>query len=349
MTKKFLSRRQVQRGQLHEPKSARRRLLSKVVLILTLLPLLLGSNCRPSATKTYRIGLGPWVGFGPLYLAQEKGFFKEAGVNVELIVLTGLAERNSALKSGQVDGLAAPVDYFVLSAGNRLETTIVMEIDESVGGDGIVANPSIQKFEDLRGKKVAFQQGLPSEFFLRALLQQHGMRLEQLNTIDMETAQAGAAFIAKQLDAACVWEPWLTKAKEEGRGRILASTKDYPNLIVDCLAFNKDVVAQHPDDVQKIVNAIFRAIDYWKAHPEEANSIMAPHFQVDAAKYGVILSGAKFADLSRNQQYFGTAAAPGPIFDVATRASAIWMDAKVIQVTVKPETIISTSFVQGGK
>lgn len=333
-------------GQTNRRAPGRRRLFLLLVLIITT-PLLLSSSCKGPSTKTYRIGLGPWVGFGPLYLAQEKGFFKDAGVAVELNVLTGLAERNSALKSGQIDGLAAPVDYFVLSAGNHLETTIVMEIDESVGGDGIVANKSIQKFQDLKGKKVAFQRGLPSEFFLRALLQNNGMRLEELNAIDMETAQAGAAFIAKQIDAAAVWEPWLTKAKEQGGGHILASTKEYPNLIVDCIAFNKDVVAQHPEEVQKIVNAIFRAIDYWKAHPDEANTIMAPHFQVDAAKYALILSGAKFADLARNQQYLGSASAPGPIFDVAKRASTIWMDAKVIQVPVKPEAIISTSFVQG--
>lgn len=330
-------------------RSRKVRLLFSLLSIIVFTPLLLSSSCKGPSAKTYRIGLGPWVGFGPLYLAQEKGFFKEAGVPVELSVLTGLAERNSALKSGQVDALAAPVDYFVLSAGNHLETTVVMAIDESVGGDGIVANKSIQKFEDLKGKRVAFQRGLPSEFFLRALLKDHGMRLEDLNGIDMETAQAGAAFIAKQIDAAGVWEPWLTKAQEQGGGHVLASTKEYPNLIVDCIAFNKDIVAQHPDDVQKIVNAIFKAIDYWKAHPEEANAIMAPHFQVDAAKYALILSGAKFGDLARNQQYFGTAAAPGPIFDVGRRASAIWLEAKVIQVPVKPEAIISTTFVQGGK
>jgi NitT/TauT family transport system substrate-binding protein len=330
-----------------EVKNSRR--LFALLALIALLPLLVSSSCKGPATKTYRIGLGPWVGFGPLYLAQEKGFFRDAGVTVDLSVLTGLSERNSALKSGQVDALAAPVDYFVLSAGNHLETTIVMEIDESVGGDGIIANSSIQKFEDLKARRVAFQRGLPSEFFLRALLQQHGMRLEDLKAIDMETAQAGAAFIAKQLDAAGLWEPWLTKAKEQGGGHILASTKDYPNLIVDCVAFNRDVVSQHADDVQKIVNAIFRAIDYWKDHPQEANAIMAPHFQVDAAKYAVILSGARFADLARNQQYFGTANTPGPVFDVAKRASALWLDAKVIQTPVKPETIISTNFVQGGK
>src|ERR1700730_10589347 len=93
------------------------RRLVALLTIIVLTPLLLSSSCKGPSTKTYRMGLGPWVGFGPLYLAQEKGFFKDAGVSVELSVLTGLAERNSALKSGQVDALAAPVDYFVLSAG----------------------------------------------------------------------------------------------------------------------------------------------------------------------------------------------------------------------------------------
>jgi NitT/TauT family transport system substrate-binding protein len=82
------------------------------------------------------------------------------------------------------------------------------------------------------------------------------------------------------VDAAVVWEPWLTKAKEGGNGRVLASTRDYRNLIVDVLAFNKNVVAKNPGDVHKIVNALFKAIDFWKRDPLEADKIMAPHFQL---------------------------------------------------------------------
>ncbi len=303
--------------------------------------------CSQTTQPAYRIGLGPWVGFGPFYLARDKGFFKEAGINAELIVLTGLAERNSALKSGRIDALAAPVDYFVLSAGNRLETTIVMAIDESTGGDGIVTRKDVTKVEDLRGKRVAYQQGLPAEFFLRALLQGK-VKLNELQVTDLQTADAGAAFIAGKVDAAVVWEPWLTRAVEEGNGRVLASTKDYPDLIVDCLAFNKDIVARAPEDVQKIVNAVLRAIEYWKEHQDESNRIMAPYFELDAAKYAAILSGARFADLPRNKQYFGTGQKPGPIFDVARRASDIWAEAKVIETPISPPAIISTRFVEQG-
>jgi len=214
---------------------------------------------------------------------------------------------------------------------------------ESDGGDGIVAKKSIRSFEDLRGKRVAFQRGLPSEFFLRALLQEHQMSLGDLNAVDMETSQAGAAFISNRLDAAGLWEPWLTRAAQEGNGYILASSRQFPNLIVDCLAFTDRTLQQQPEDVQRIVNAILKAIEYWKGNPNDANRIMAPHFQVDAAKYATLINGgARFCDLARNRAYFGSDAS-SPIFQVAQRASQIWLDAKVISAAVNPGSVASPS------
>jgi NitT/TauT family transport system substrate-binding protein len=328
------------------------KLLRKNVFVLFFVTVMLfvtASGCenlsKNTSSQSYRIGLGPWIGFGPIYLAREKGFFKEVGIQPELTVITGLAERNSALKAGRIDALAAPVDYFVLSAGNNLKTTTVMAIDESVGGDGIVAKKSIKSFKELKGKKVAFQRGLPGEFFLRVLLQNNGMVLEDIKPVDMETAQAGAAFIAGQVDAAVVWEPWLSKATEKGNGFVLASTKQYPNIIVDCLAFNQSVVEKAPQDVQKIVNAIFKAIAYWEKNPDESNKIMAPFFEVNATKYAAILSGARFTNSIRNREYFGTKESPGAIFEVGNQASNVWLKAKAINSPVDSRSIISTDFV----
>jgi NitT/TauT family transport system substrate-binding protein len=317
-------------------------LLLAIAVILAGPSYLVLQSCAsaPVRQHTWKIGLGPWVGFGPLYLAQEKGFFREAGLETELVVLTGLAERNSALKSGGIDALAAPVDYFVLSAGNNLETSIVMMIDESTGGDGIVARGKIKEIRDLKGKRVAVQRGLPGEFFLRALLQRSSLSIDDLKTTDMETAQAGAAFISKKIDAAVVWQPWLDRAKSEGGGHILASTRDFPDLIVDCLAFNKDVVAKDPDGVQKIINAVFRAIQYIRQNQAESYGIMAPHFQVDAQKYAALVSDLEFADVARNRRYFA-----GPIFEVGKTASEIWLQAKNISKPVEPQTIIEPKFI----
>ena len=222
-----------------------------------------------------------------------------------------------------------------------------MAIDESTGGDGIVTRRTSPKSK-ISGENVSRFSGASSRVFPPRPSPGNKVNLNELQVTDLQTADAGAAFIAGKVDAAVVWEPWLTRAVEEGNGRVLASTKEYPDLIVDCLAFNKDIVARSPEDVQKIVNAVLRAIEYWKEHQDESNRIMAPYFELDAAKYAAILSGARFTDLPRNKQYFGTGQKPGPIFDVARRASDIWAEAKVIETPMSPPAIISTRFVEQG-
>jgi NitT/TauT family transport system substrate-binding protein len=114
------------------------------------------------------------------------------------------------------------------------------------------------------------------------------------------------------------------------------------------LAFNQEVVRQKPGEVQKIVNAIFKAIHFAGDHPKEAIAIMAPYFQVDPAKYEKILQGVNFTGLKRNREYFGTPGKPGPIIQVASRASQIWEQAGVIARPVNPEDIITTDFVIRG-
>jgi NitT/TauT family transport system substrate-binding protein len=310
--------------------------------------LFLGANssCTSKPGHKFHIAVGPWVGFGPLYLAQDKGFFREAGIDVKLTVLTGLAERQSALKSGSIDGLAAPIDSFVLAAGNGVEALVVMAIDESSGGDGIVSRSGIKMPKELKGKRVAVQRGLPGDFFLRTLLQRNGMSMSDLDIVDMETAQAGAAFLAKQVDAAVVWEPWLTKAADSG-GRILASTRDFPNLIVDCLGIRKAKIDTDRQGVQALVNSILRAIRYAKSHPAESARLMAPYFQVDAGKFEAITGGLRFCDLTRNREYFGVgSAATPPIHEVSRIASSIWSEAKVMARPVDPVSLVSFDFVK---
>jgi NitT/TauT family transport system substrate-binding protein len=306
----------------------------------------LASAGRSEARKPLTIGLGPWIGFGPFYLAREKGFFKEAGVDVDLVVLTGLAERNSALRAGHIDALAAPVDYFVFGAGNGLPSLIVAAVDESSGGDGIVAKNEIRRVEDLRGRKIAFQRGLPGEFFLRSLLDNCGISMDEVQGFDMETANAGAAFLAGRVDAAVVWEPWLSKASEGG-GRVLASTRDFPGLIVDVLAFNPDSARRRPADVRRVVSALLRAVEYWKTNPDEANKIMAPRFQVSPEKFAAILSGARFMDLHGNRAFFGSGGKESPVRVVVDRAVKVWGQAGILRTPFDPGSLATSMFLPG--
>ena len=196
-------------------------MLKKTIIIGLGCLLFFGCNGRsggPQGKGPLRIGLVTWLGYGPFYIAQEKGYFKENNVDVQLEKIEGDVERRAAIASGNLDAIALTLDSMIVLRSNGIPLKTVMAIDASNGGDGLVAIQSINSVEDLKGHEIAFPSGLPSHFFLYSVLKEHGMKMSDIKPIVMDADQAGAAFASGKIDAAVTWEPWLSKAREVGRG-----------------------------------------------------------------------------------------------------------------------------------
>src|SRR4030042_6599671 len=100
------------------------------------------------------------------------------------------------------------------AAENPIPVKQVLALDDSHGGDGIVAKKEIKTVKDLKGKTVAAQLGAGASYFwLNYVLAQNGMKLSDLKTIDMKAGDAGSAFVAGKVGVAVTWEPWLSQAK----------------------------------------------------------------------------------------------------------------------------------------
>src|SRR5207302_4027509 len=179
----------------------------------------------PGNTPPLRIGLVTWIGYGPLYIAQEKGFFREQKLDVDLQRIEGDVERRAAIASGRLDGIALTLDSMIVLRTNGIPLRTVMAIDVSNGGDGIVAVKDIHSIEDLKGKQIAFPMGLPSHFFLYSALKTRNMDISAVKPINMDADAAGSAFASGNLDAAVTWEPGLSKADEVGLGHILMDSR----------------------------------------------------------------------------------------------------------------------------
>ena len=213
------------------------------------------------------IGLSPWPGWFVWYLVEEKGFFKKEGVNVTLKWFPVYSDSLSALSTGQIDANSQTLSDTLAPASKNIALKAVLVNDNSNGGDGIVVKPDIQSIKDLKGKRVATELGTVDHMLLLTALEQNGMGEKDINYINMAVNDAGPAFIAGKLDAAVLWEPFLSKAIKDGKGKLLFSSKDTPGLIPDLLVFRKDITDKRPDDVKKIVRAWFDALDYWKQNP----------------------------------------------------------------------------------
>lgn len=301
------------------------------------------SGSSKKSSEPLKVTLPTWTGYGPLFLAQEKGFFEENGIEVELSIVEGLAERKQALASGKIDGMATALDVQVSLAASSIPVSVVWVLDDSYGGDGILVKNDINDIQDLKGKTMAFEVGSTSHMLALTALQQGGLTEDDVEVIQMSAGDAGAAFAAGKVDAAVTWEPWLSKGSE-ANGKILLTTKDLPGIIVDTISFKEDVIKNRPDDVKAFVKAMGQAMDFWKSNKEEADEIMAKGLKIDTAEFVATEEGLKFFTKEDNAELFGTSDNKGSIYEAAKNAIKFYKEQGIITKEPNVEDVINPSF-----
>jgi len=303
-----------------------------------------------AAEKPFTIGLVTWPGYGPLFIAKEKNLV--TGLNIDLKVIDDTAARRAAFKSGAIDMIAETVDSFASGKpGYQMGSKTVYKTDESRGGDGLIADDSIKNINDLKGKKVAFPEGLPGHFLLLKLLNMHGMSQNDIKATYMEADAAGQAFVAKKVDAAVTWEPFVTESTDKskgGHGKILLTSADAEGFIVDVMVCSEETIKKRAADIQKVVDAHFAGLAYLKSHPQEGYQIMAKYLPpLTPADVEGIVSGLNYCGKTNNINYFS--GSPSPMENLFNDASNTWVKAKIIQSVTKGAESYTNKFVVASK
>lgn len=298
---------------------------------------------------TLSIGHTIWVGYGPMYLARDLGYYKELGLEVDLKVVDDSALSMAAQAAGSMSGGATTLDEILKYRSEESCFKAVVVVDDSAGGDGMVVDETITKIEDLKGKTVAMNEGSTSEFWFTYVLKKAGMSHSDVTPLNMTADEAAAAFIAKRVPAAVTWEPNLTFVKTKNAGTVLIDSKAIPGVIVDVVQFSCKVIEEQKEDVAAFVKGTMKAMEYIKSNQADAYAIMAkgvggwlenPKDFADAA------SGVNFYDLGMNKTYFGTVAAPGPAQETIALANEIWGELGKLQMQVTYADIVDPSFIE---
>jgi len=318
-----------------------------VVLVALIGVLLVGCHnggTKPPPARPFKIALVTWPGYVPLFVAQEKGFFD--GLNVEFKVIDDTAPRHAAFKSGDVDMIAETVDSFASGAPTYgMGVKAVYKVDDSKGADGLVVTKNITNIGQLRGKKVALPRGMPSHFLMLNLLRMNNMTSKDIQVLDMAPQAAGQAFSAGKVEAAVTWEPYVSEAAQKGNGTVLLDSKQVYGWIVDIMVVSDKTVQERAADIQKVVNAHFRGLEYMQQHPEESYQIGAKHLPPLTPKdVGDMLTLIDRSDVNDNKRFFSQENKFG-FATVFTKASEAWKDEGLISNAVDPAQAFTTQFV----
>ena len=301
-----------------------------------------------AAAERVKIGFNIWVGYGPLYIARDKGFFQKRGIDVDLIVIEEVRKKLGDLAAGKIDVAASGGGTSLVYLTEPDQLQYIAATDDSNGADGVIAKNEITSLADLKGKRVALNRGGLPELYLATLLKTAGLTESDVTLVDMAGDVVGKAFIDRQADAAVTWEPWLSRAKATDFGHLLIDTSVTPAVVFDMLVTRKDFVLHHPKEVKAVVDAWNDAIAYFESHRQEAIDLMARDmgdWLKDPKTFAETLDGVRYYGANDNKAFFGTKEKPGPLYESVKEAIAVWSELGKMKVKATPESIVNFGFV----
>ena len=295
-----------------------RSLLSYCILFLITLSLAVGcvnpaiyiktttetDTTSSSVAGAVRLGFSAWPGWFPWQIAQEQKIFEANQVAVDLKWFDGYLESISTLTAGQIDANSQTLGDTVNSIVGGADQVIVLVNDNSTGNDKIIVRQGINSIADLKGKKVAAEEGTVDHFLLLLGLKKAGLSPQDIEFVPLETGKAAAAFVAGKVDATAVFAPFTTQALKLSGSKELFSSKNFPGAISDHLVFTRKFVESNPDKVQAVVNSWFATLEFMQANQEQAYSIMAQRAGVSVEEYKQYANGTKIFTIEENLKAF---------------------------------------------
>ena len=285
--------------------------------VLGALLLILGSSTA-SAIETTKLtcAFTFWPGQGVYFLAEELGYFKDEGIEVELIHEDDIQIQTAAMEAGHLNCNSRTIgEYQSRPRTKETKGVVIAAMDISLGGDGVIVSGDIKDVCDLKGKTFAMEPTLPANLLLQIELKKKcGLTLADLDILHIATADGLAVFEDTKVSAVESYEPLLSQilASTSRSGAYkLVDSSDHPTLIVDVWFLHQELFEKNPELVRSMLRANYRAIDYYFANPGKAHEIMAPHYKLTTEEMAEAFEGLRFTTYEESLEMFGTPTSPG--------------------------------------
>jgi len=264
--------------------------MKKLVVVVLMLLVLMTAGKTVSAEKV-TIGHLPIVPSLPTYVAMEKGFFAEEGLEVELVPFQSGTAIIDALVAGRIDANCmsaitghwfaaqnAPDKFkifLVYAAGSNVDNTMVVVVKE---------DSPLQGLQDLKGKKVGTFPGATSVALAKAIIRTQ-MDPEKVIFTEIPPPNLIPVLAAGQIDAYFSPEPFGMLAVSSGIGRYLQKSPCTllglkKGIVGGAFSFSATFLQERPELAKKVKAAIEKGVDYIKANEQESRGYLGKYAQL---------------------------------------------------------------------
>ena len=264
-----------------------RKLAFLVFALILIIPLFSGLSCTPATPATVRIGylLGDLHQL-PFFVAQDRGFFTEEGVNVQVVgpFDAGPAEMD-ALAANQLDMGYVGIAPSVLAAARKIDLSIIAGVN--LEGSALVSETGINNVADLKAKKVATPApGSIQYVMLGMLLSKNSMSFNDLELFPgtIKPPDMPQSLQTERINGYFVWEPFVAKALTGGYGKALVESKDiWPGHPCCVVVTRNEFALKYDNTVASVIRAHRKAVQFIADNPADAQVIAQKWTRLDAA------------------------------------------------------------------
>ncbi|NLM74174.1 MAG: ABC transporter substrate-binding protein [Clostridiaceae bacterium] len=261
-------------------------ILITTIVLLSVLLTGCGKTAKGEKVKITLSEVTRSVFYAPQYVAINKGFFEEEGIDLEITTGQGADKVMTAVISGQVDiGFSGPeACVYVYNEGKEDYAVVFAQLTKRDGSFLVGRTPEPDfKWENLRGKYIigGRKGGVPL-MTLEYVLKQHGLVPNVDLTVDtsVQFAVMAGAFTGGTGDYVTLFEPTATMLEKEGKGYVLASIgQESGEIPYTCYYAKKSFIEKNPEIIQKFTNALYKGQLWCQSHtPKEIAEVIQPSY-----------------------------------------------------------------------
>ncbi len=246
----------------------------------------------PEKPVELRIGINPWPGYEPLFIARDAGLFAQHGIAVKLVEFTSVGDCLRGFQQGDVDGMTCTLVEVALGRQAHLASPPVPTLvtDSSLGADVLLADPAIADVAALRERRIGVEAASLGIFILERSLAKYGLSRKDVSIVALGQDEMAEALNMHRVDAIMTYAPYSIAATKQG-AHILFSTREIPDEVLDVVAVSDDALRADPQLAARLRAVWHDVLALIARDPAAAHARMAARQHLTSEEFTASLDG----------------------------------------------------------
>ena len=245
-------------------------------------------------SRKLKVQLLPFLSFAPFFIAEEEGFFRELGLEIEFVKIKGSAGPIAALMKGDLDIIAAQVETGLLNVIAKGANVRYVADKGYLAADGcgayallarkdLVESGGLSSPADLKGRRLAIEPLTTEGYYVEKLLGQAGLTMGDITTVDLPPPVLGESLRNRSVDLVHIGEPWITRIESEGDAVVWMPVKALlPDFQWACIVFGPNLLEKERETGRLFMVAYLKAVLQYNEGKTNRNlEILTKHTKLD--------------------------------------------------------------------